>query len=247
MSKEQLSKFWTDWVSKIDVENFRASPHYLCTKDYDYQKMYDSLVDSGFNKFDLEEDGVFGCETVKIGDVTVSRDLLDSAFEIKFLYDQLGEKLSGSYILDIGSGYGRFAHRFTTAFPESKVFCVDAVQLSRNICRRYLSHRNCKNAFVVGANEDFEDVLLAVNIHSWSECTMEAVTGWLDKLVESKIPYLFVVPHTDNMGVWDDYHGGSQGPSYRPELEKRGYVEIAMQKDPMGVVYYLFWNRSLGE
>ena len=65
-----------------------------------------------------------------IDGMLVSRDLLDSINELTFLDDELGIAQRNMTILDIGAGYGRLAHRATTAFENLTYLCTDAIPLS---------------------------------------------------------------------------------------------------------------------
>ena len=77
-----------------------------------------------------EEDGAFGCWTFEYeGYGCYSRDLLESVNEMAFLDRSLGlSERTGFRVLDIGAGYGRLAHRMTTALPGIADYsCVDAI------------------------------------------------------------------------------------------------------------------------
>jgi hypothetical protein len=117
-----------------------------------------------------------------------------------------------------------------------QVFSVDPVAISREVCRRYLEFRRVPNP----TESTVPD--LAVNIHSWSECTMQEVTGWLDLLERHSVRRIFIVPHNPTLGVWSEELGGGCGPSYRGELEARGYVEAASWTGPpcQPRTYFLF-------
>lgn len=151
----------------------------------------------------LGEDGLFGCWTYDFaGHPTVSRDLLESVNELLFLDRQLSLLDQPSLrVLDIGAGYGRFAHRLTGAVPGLvDCCCVDAVPESTFLCEYYLRFRGCTPpARVLPLNNldalhsDAFD--LAVNIHSFSECTRAAVSWWMEQLVDWGVPLLFVVPN----------------------------------------------------
>jgi FkbM family methyltransferase len=152
----------------------------------------------------LSEDGAFGCWTVDIkGFGKVSRDLLDSINEISFLDRHLGLCARDSVrVLDIGAGYGRMAHRLTVALPAvSDYCCVDAVPESTFLSEYYLRFRGVTpTARVLGLHELDASLTpggfdLAVNIHSFSECTLAAIEWWLALVRRLEVPYLFVVPN----------------------------------------------------
>ncbi len=151
----------------------------------------------------IEEDGAFGCWTFDYpGRGRVSRDLLESINEISFLERTLGlsqrERFS---VLDIGAGYGRLAHRMSAAFPQLEDYCcVDAVPESTFLSEYYLRHRGCTPpGRVVSLNRVEQDLQpgafdLAVNIHSFPECTYAAVEWWVELLQRLRVPRLLVVP-----------------------------------------------------
>lgn len=177
----------------------------------------------------LEEDGAFGCWTFGYeGHGVVSRDLLESVNEISFLERQLSlSDRSEVSVLDIGAGYGRLAHRFCSAFRQVTDYCcVDAVAESTFLCDYYLRHRGCAPpARVVEFGEietlKHDSFEIAVNIHSFSECTLAAVAWWLDFVRELAVPRLLIVPNepTDLLTLETD---GSRRDFGRL-LEERGY------------------------
>jgi hypothetical protein len=178
----------------------------------------------------LTEDGAFGCTTATIDGLMVSRDLLDSIVEMEFIRRSTPEHfLIDARVLDIGAGYGRLAHRLVTAFGRARVFCTDAIEVSHDICRKYLGYRGARGAQVVdpGLVEALlcrANIDLAVNIHSWSECTLPEVEAWLDLLRDCKVPRLLVVPHDAQMQTeWGKHAWVPSGPSFGPAIYARGY------------------------
>ncbi len=152
----------------------------------------------------LEEDGLFGCWTYEFaGYSRVSRDLLDSINEISFLERRLGLAARDSFtVLDIGAGYGRLAHRMTAAFDQLRDYCcVDAIAECTFLSEYYLHFRGCTPPARVVPLTDVESELrpgmfdVALNIHSFSECTYAAVEWWVDQLVRLEIPQLLVIPN----------------------------------------------------
>jgi SAM-dependent methyltransferase len=152
----------------------------------------------------LGEDGAFGCWTFSYpGRGSFSRDLLESVNEITFLERELElshrERFS---VLDVGAGYGRLAHRMAGAYPQlSDYCCVDAVPESTFLSEYYLDFRGCVPPARVMALDRLEADLapgefdLAVNIHSFSECTYDAVAWWMKEIERLRIPYLLIVPN----------------------------------------------------
>ena len=149
----------------------------------------------------LEEDGAFGAWTFQYGERRpLSRDLLDSVNEINYLNSQIGFADSKDLsVLDIGAGYGRLAHRMAHVFPHVKYDCIDGVAESTFLSEYYLNYR-CANADVrvvpLDAHEMLADTYtVAVNVHSFSECTHAAIEWWLDRIAERDVEWLFIVPN----------------------------------------------------
>jgi hypothetical protein len=197
---------------------------------YSYLKSIDTL---GLLDI-LSEDGDYGVFTFPTADTDrdgnnrfVSRDLLDSVCELLFLERTLQiSRLPGLKVLDIGAGYGRLAYRAVTALSNiDTYFCIDAIPESTFISSHYLSRKGAERAHVVPL-DDQQDLVpgtikLAVNIHSFSECAVEAVAYWVSRCAELKIEYLFVVPNADAEGQTavrlDD------GTDINPLLAQHGY------------------------
>lgn len=163
------------------------------------------LEDSGGGHLlsSLGEDGAFGCWTHAYpGYGPISRDLLESVGELCFLERELAlSRRESVSVLDIGAGYGRLAHRMTTALTNVGDFCcVDAVPESTFLSEYYLHHRQCDRARVVRLDRINSELNrgsfdLALNIHSFSECTHEAVAWWMSLLAALEVPYLLLVPN----------------------------------------------------
>lgn len=152
----------------------------------------------------LDEDGLFGCWTYEYpGYSRVSRDLLDSVNEISWLERRLSLAARDRFsVLDIGAGYGRLAHRMTEAFEQLDDYCcVDAIAECTFLSEYYLRFRGCSPRARVVPLTDVETGLspgqfdLAINVHSFSECTYAAVEWWLDQVARLRIPWLLVIPN----------------------------------------------------
>ena len=264
-----LASMWTDTFvqQEIDLYRFRADGGYvwqhreintdlhyaLCTY---YLKTIDTL-----GLFDrLPEDNWFGAYTVLVDQRPVSRDLLDSMTEIYFLERHLSlSQCTNFHLLHIGAGYGRFAHRLVQALPNfGKVFCTDAIATSSFLCEYYLKFRGVEQAAIAVPFDELPKTLakypvqLAINMHSFSECSIEAIAGWLELLAEFHIPYLMLVPNAlDNGGTQLlSFEKDQSRADYQPLLEKYGYQKVASEpkfRDPIvqanGISpthYYLF-------
>lgn len=229
-----------------DLTYFRGDTAYVWQREsdasYALTARYVSAIDSEGLLSRLSEDGLFGARAVEVDGREVSRDLLDSVLELLFLSRH---GVRPKTVLDVGAGYGRLAHRMTEIYPECEYVCADAVPFSTFLSRYYLSFR-ASQAKVVSLPDFTEGIAdLAVNIHSFTECTKDAVEWWLDRL---KAPYLMVVPNAID-------HGGtkiinSQGHDLMPIIESRGYELVVREPkyaDPVvqrhGIqptCYYLF-------
>lgn len=182
----------------------------------------------------LTEDGDFGVFTYPTGDFdndgnkrVVSRDLLDSVNELLWLERTLKvSSLPGLKVLDIGAGYGRLAYRAVTALSNiDTYYCIDAVPESTFISSYYLSKKGAERACVVPFDEQEEyltpgTIKLAINIHSFSECAIEAIEYWIRRCAELEIEYLFIVPN-DSAG--EETIHLVNGFDYTPILTQHGY------------------------
>ena len=232
--------FWAPWENKVNLLKFRGENDYVSQayfqktdRRYEMSCAYVEATDElGFYHL-FTEDQLFGVKTWEIvPGKPVSRDLLDSVLEITFLKNALGLGLKDNLrLLDIGAGYGRFAHRLTTAFENSQVTCIDAVATSTFLSVFYLKFRGCQRAKVV-AFDHLKDLPagsfdVASNIHSWSECTKEFIAWWLDRLCDLKVPYLFHVPHTETLATIE---ADNSSKTYDDELAKRGFKMVLKQR-----------------
>jgi SAM-dependent methyltransferase len=184
----------------------------------------------------LKEDDYFGNYTFLIDNKKVSRDLLDSITEIYFLDEHLKiSTMNNLNVLDIGAGYGRLAHRMLEGLPNIKTyFCTDAVAVSSFICEYYLRFRKLENRSKVVTLNDIENTLknnnidIALNIHSFSECSIHAVEWWISLLEKYHVKYLMIIPniYVDSNGLMlsHDRHDISK------VVEKHGYKLLV--KDP---------------
>ncbi len=214
------SRQWHRWtISSADLQSFRGDTAYVWQRDGDASLAIGARYAIEHDPLGLltrlREDGAFGARTIEIHGRLFSRDLVDSVLELTFLDRHLG--LSGKRVLDIGAGYGRLAHRATEAFDVSWQ-CADAIPVSTFLSEFYLSYRG--SSAVVTPLPDFStDAEIVVNVHSFTECTLEAVDWWLSRVCSAK--HLFLVPNAQE-------HGGtrlltSYGDDLGPVLERHGF------------------------
>jgi hypothetical protein len=253
-AKPDLSRFRGDnmWINQDDNLHLHERAYLLAT--------YYVLVNDHLGMMQkLTEDGSFGALTYEIAGHRVSRDLLDSILEINFLDRHLHlASRSDLSILDVGAGYGRLAYRMLSAFPAlSNYRCTDVIAESSFVCEYYMRFRGLENRFKLLPATEIDRTLpstkidLAINIHSFSECTLNAVEWWVERLARYGVKHLMIVP---NAGT----HGGhflrnNIGQDMLPVVEKSGYRLIAreskyadpkVQKFALNPTYY--WLFELG-
>ena len=228
MIDEDLRYFRGDTPYVWQLRGGFAELHYVLTTYYVQQIDRLGLLDK------LAEDGAFGALTFSIAGRIVSRDLLDSIVEIDFLDRHLTlSKVQGFNILDIGAGYGRLACRALQALPGiGTYFCTDAVAASTFVSEHYLRFRGLADRAQVVPLDELDrlsgaDIGLAINIHSFSECTVDAIDWWIARIAKLGVPRLMVVP---NPGT----HAGARlqtntGEDFQPIIEKHGYGLIAKE------------------
>ncbi len=204
------SQWSPDYIrNTVDMRFFRANNSYVWQQwdsadpfRYGLTAYYTRLHDRLRLLERLDEDGLFGAERYDIDGMVVSRDLLDSVTELTFLDEEVGLSARNVTVLDIGAGYGRLAHRAITAFPNLTYICADAVPLSTFLSSYYLGFRGATDRASVIPLDQITDTLpgkkidVAVNIHSFGECPLDAIKWWLNLLAENDVQRLMIVPNT---------------------------------------------------
>lgn len=170
----------------------------------------------------------------------VTRMWLDSMCEINFLARQL--PFDWFRILDIGAGYGRLAAAFS---PLVKSYtCTDAVPISRFVCE-YFTMKHCPSVKVLTPEElwgmaaQFD---LAINVHSWSECSLESVEEWIGVIRALGINYLFTVVHDDRYSSWGT---GSFRPCIENEFDLMAEEIIGLAPPGLTGFPHALWRRKL--
>jgi len=244
-SRVTTPALWTeDIVRPQDIPTFRADNAYVWQhRGPNMQETAYALTEFYIRSIDvlgllekLSEDELFGASTFVFDQHVVSRDLLDSILEMYFLERHLGLfSRDGFNVLDIGAGYGRLAHRMTTAVPGvSSYLCTDGIAVSTFICEYYLSFRGLSDKARAVPLDEVESALetqpvdLAINVHSFSECTLATIEWWISLLERRDVRYFMLVPHsgTTHKGELLSYDGKDFGSV----IESHGYRLIA--KDP---------------
>ena len=243
---------WTDThVSADDMLHFRGENAYVWQLRglsmnplaYTLTTYYAKAIDSLRLLDRLTEDGAFGAYSLQVDGRAVSRDLLDSVIEICFLERHLHLSSQRKLrVLDIGAGYGRLAHRMTTALTNLEEYlCTDAFPASTFLSEYYLRHRGIGDRAKVVPLDRIEAALnerqidLALNIHSFSECRPAAIEWWVSRLAAAKVKYLMIAPNSGS-----DHDGSTlktnDGIDFGPILTKHGFSPVAIEPkylDPM--------------
>lgn len=253
---------WTEkFAAKPNLIHFRGdnmwihqrNSQYLHERTYSLATYYALANDRLGLMKTFSEDGAFGAVTFAVADQCVSRDLLDSSLEIDFLDRHLHLAGRKDYsILDIGAGYGRLAHRVMTAFPSWSMYrCTDVVAESSFVCEYYMRYRGLENRVkLVPATEIDRELSsthidLAINVHSFSECTLQAVGWWINRLANHGVTHLLIVPNAGNHGgqllcnnVGEDMLPIVEKNRYKLIARESKYLDATVQKFGMNPTYY---------
>jgi SAM-dependent methyltransferase len=200
---------WTTWQDQVVA----ALPHYAASPWYLEQ---DSLPPEAVNavasamvvrvRDGATRDLAHGARAFATDIGVVTRAWVDGNIEIDFLRRQL-RKWTSSWldVLDIGAGYGRLAVMLAPSV--GSYTCVDAVPVSVEVCRDY-TRRYAPSVRVLSVAELRQAMIdptfrpnLAINIHSWNECSLDQIAAWLDVLDALEVTWLFTVSHGQNPDV----------------------------------------------
>ena len=250
----------SDRVKKDDILYFRGHNAYVFQEGGSNRNLFGYLLSYYYTKSSAEpglleklsEDGQFGAITYDLDGYSITRDLIDSALEISFLERTIKiSQIEPLNVLDIGAGYGRLAQRMTESLPNLEgYYCTDAIPVSTFIAEYYLRYRKVDDKAKILPLDLLEDQLkdipidLAVNIHSFSECTLTIIEWWLDILQRHKIPYLMVIPNS-SVGLFTndkkDFSPLVQQAGYELVSQEPKYQDPTVQKYAMNPdLYYLF-------
>lgn len=237
--KSLTGGMWQEWQKRVEaaLPNFAASPLYV-EQDRQPEEEFRRVAEQVKRWGLIDEDGrtrdaQFGGRLVETCLGPVTRMWLDSNVEVHFLYRHLPD-LDRKWVLDIGAGYGRLAVALEDHVQV--VSCIDAVPVSTRVCRDY-TERFGHDIDVMTmddisklANSHKEKFDLAINVHSWNECTLEQVENWLAVLVEMKVPHLFTVAHGQMDKTMErPYYTHQPGfPSFRPSIER--YYDLVVEE-----------------
>jgi hypothetical protein len=260
-----VASVWTpEYLRPEDLLYFRSDgPYVWQVRRHDMNELSYALTyyyTKATDKLDLlsrlREDKMFGVHTYQIDNRLVSRDLLDSINEINFLDRHLQiSRNTGTVVLDIGAGYGRLAHRTLQGIPRiSQYLCTDAIATSTFLCDYYLKYRGVDHRVRVIPLHEIEARLreqkvdLAVNIHSFSECRLEAIEWWVSLLQEHRVRNVMIVPnHVTPDGRTMLTNSGAEfsrvfyDNGYQLIARENKYADALAQKYAIGPsIYFLF-------
>lgn len=237
-------KNWSDVVKK-GLPNFAADALYATQNNLSVGRFEEVAKQvMAFGPVDMDgrnRDEEFGARMVETCLGRVNRMWLDSNVEIDFLKRHL-PNLSGLSALDIGAGYGRLAVMLQPCVKE--MTCVDAVPVSTELCRKY-TQRFRPQVKVLTIDElaqgDFH-FDLAINVHSFNECPMAQIKGWINAVLELGGQHLFLVDHGETLETsykaWD-----SNMASFKPALEEKFYM-VAQESLGLSHNTHSLWTRK---
>lgn len=262
---------WTEeYASQADLANFRGHSAWvwqrgnpsLHERAYLLAAYYVLAHDRLGLMEKLTEDGAFGAIAYEITGRQVSRDLLDSILEIDFLDRHLNIVSNPPLsVLDIGAGYGRLAHHMLTAIPSlDSYLCADAIPESSFVCEYYLRYRGLEGRFKMAPATEIDAALelaradLAINIHSFSECSLAAVEWWMGRLAAYAVKHFMIVPNAcghdgrvllNNVG--EDMLPLIECSGYRLVVKEPKYSDPEVQKLALNPTWFWLFQRSEGE
>jgi len=218
---------WKAWQEKVkaSLPNFCADTIYveqMSPPESEFKEVLESLGERiKADPVAQVRDYQYGARVVDIpGFGPVTRMWLDAQVEIDFLRRggpkewMLGNPKPS--VFEIGGGYGRLAVELAPLIGE--YLMVDPVPISVQLARVYTQRhaaRDPLNIMVANISQYRElkpelvgQFDLAINIHSWNECSIQNIAAWVNELRGLKVSYLFTVSHGSTVQP-------ARGPEYR--------------------------------
>lgn len=221
-------QMWTSWQNKVkaSLPMFCANPIYveqLSPSKQEFARIgaevFGNPIEPEAALRDVEFGGVAHKFRVGPEIKSATRMWLDANIEIRFIEQHC--PVEKPRVLEIGAGYGRLAALYQPLC--ARYVTTDAVPISTQLCRfycgRYAPDVEVWNLAELAVNAQPDMFDLAVNIHSWNECSVEQIRQWLDVLVGLRVPWLFAVSHGKGAGAWKTQEHGQ--PSWRHLLTER--------------------------
>ncbi|WP_084806624.1 putative sugar O-methyltransferase [Bradyrhizobium sp. NAS80.1] len=242
---------WEDGIlAAADIAYFRRDNAFVWQEprgtrfnELAYAASYYALKASGADDLLtlLDEDGLFGAHVFRIDGRNVSRDLLDSVREIDFVRTHLPLANTRTNILDIGAGYGRLPHRLSLVTQDTvNIYATDAIAESTFVSEFYLKFRVAERVSIIPLDE-FETFIastpidLAINIHSFSECSLVAIDWWVERLAANKVKQLLVIPN--HVDAASQRCLTNRGEDMELIFERHGYIAVIREpRYPDGIL-----------
>lgn len=203
--------------------------------DADYQAYADQVFSYPIHRFVRRfqnQEEKFGALAIPTSFGNVNRMWLDSVSECEFIRRHCPNV---SKILEIGSGYGRLAFYAPHMLPIEQYLCVDPVPISAYLCEWYLQSNDSPSRVVFLDEVTSVRADLVINIHSWSECSVQQVESWLQLIDQIGCEYLFTKPHNDTFYCFN-------GGEFRSLLQCRFEI-VAIEYMSLGKIPSVMWRR----
>ena len=237
---------WEAWQHTViaGLPNFARCPLYVNQTAVTLEEVETALAGLGeiYDPMGMTRDVEHGARVFETIRGPVTRMWVDGNVEIGFLARTLPMWLRGLTVLDVGAGYGRLAVMLSP-LVQSYV-CVDPVPVSVKVCREY-TQRYAPAVRVLDVAQLIAEIpaqrpTLAINIHSWNECSPEQISLWLDALEEMSVLYLFTVSHGPDTDFYPTWQEGASG--FKPLLQAR-YDVVAEASLGIGSSPHVLWRR----
>ena len=226
----QLRNFRSESGFMWQMRDANTPAAYLATYLHLHCSSYSDLLNA------CDEDIAFGPIFIEAFGETITRDRLDSVSELGFLRASLGwSAATRATVLDIGSGYGRFAWRLLQCFPSVHVICADVIPEATFLCEYYLRYRRVIDRAHVCELPTLRAELLsrhvdvAVAINSLTECSALAVEWWVELISDLNIKHVFIVPPSSYNGGRDLYSFG-RSCRLHEVLRRHGYILASKER-----------------
>ena len=145
-----------------------------------------------------------------------------------------------------------------TAIPSLENYlCADAIPESSFVCEHYLRFRGLEGRFKIVPATEIDAALelahanLAINIHSFSECSLDAVEWWMGRLTAHAVQHFMIVPNA--CGHDGQLLRNNAGEDMMPLIERSGYRLVVkepkysdpeVQKIALNPTWFWLFQRS---
>ena len=243
---------WDTWQETVraSLPNFARNPIYV-EQDSVPEAKFEEVANRVFENTPNDPDGMvrdaeFGARVVNTSRGPLTRMWLEAEQETTFLVRNTCS-LRSLNVVEIGAGYGRLAVPLSRYC--ARYVCVDAVPISTEISRSYCARfaprvevPSLPDFLALKNRGDEYRFNVAINIHSWNECTLEQIKWWLTMLRELEVGYLFTVSHGQMSGRPEIPYLCHDGVSFRPLIE-REYDLVSEEALGLSDSPHAFWRR----